>query len=100
MSDKNILYINSIAIKHKSFMEVNNMFDKDDCGCKENKCTDKIIISVLVVIFAFIIGVIVGATTDLFALLGTAIFVVLAVAIGILIIIRIIIYLTCNKTRC
>ena len=76
------------------------MFDKDDCGCKENKCADKIIIEAWIVIFAFIIGVIVGATTGLFALLGTAIFVVLAVTIGILIIIRIIIYLTCNKRRC
>lgn len=76
------------------------MFDKDDCGCKENRCADKIILATLIVIFAFIIGVIVGATTGLYALLGEAIFIVLAVAVGILIIIKIITYLTCNKKRC
>ena len=80
------------------------MFDKDDCGYQESKpkcCKDKIILEILLILFIFVIGVIVGALTEIFTLIGTATFIVIAVALGILTLIKaVIILLCCNNKKC
>ena len=80
------------------------MFDKDECGNQERKprcCKDKIILEVLLVLFVFIIGIIVGALTELFTLIGTANFIIIAVVVGILTLVKAIeILLCCNNKKC
>lgn len=79
------------------------MFE-NDCECYGKKpekcCTDKIIIAVVLVLFAFVIGVIVGALTDLFATLGLAAFIIIAVALGIILLIRLAIFAICCSKKC
>lgn len=79
------------------------MFE-NDCECYGKKpgkcCADKIIIAVVLVLFAFVIGVIVGALTDLFATLGLAAFIIIAVALGIILLIRLAIFAICCSKKC
>ena len=75
------------------------MFEEDNCCKKVKKCCVDIIIFILGLLFAFVIGVIIGAQTAIFEVLGLGAFVVLAVLLGILIIIRIIM-LICCKRKC
>lgn len=79
------------------------MFE-NDCECYGKKpgkcCTDKIIIAVVLVLFAFVIGVIVGALTGLFSTLGLAAFIIIAVALGIILLIRLAIYAICCNKKC
>lgn len=78
------------------------MFE-NDCDCPEKKrkcCADKVTLVIILLLFVFVIGVIVGALTGLFALIGTAGFVVIAVALAIIALIRIAILVFCCKRRC
>ena len=77
------------------------MFE-DKKECKKNKCCVDIVITILAIAFAFIIGVIIGATTGIYETLGIGAFVVLAVILGILIITRIINLICCKdkKDKC
>jgi len=78
------------------------MFE-NDCDCQDKKrkcCADKITLVIILLLFVFVIGVIVGALTGLFALIGTAGFVVIAVALGVIALIRLVILVFCCKRRC
>lgn len=70
------------------------MFEENKCCQRNKKCCVDIIIFILSVVFAFIIGIIIGATTGIFDALGVGAFVAFAILVGILIVIRIIM-LTC-----
>ena len=80
-------------------MEVNSMFEEDNCCKKSKRCCIDIIVFILGLLFTFVIGVIIGAQTAIFEVLGLGAFVVLAVLLGVLIIIRIIM-LICCKRKC
>ena len=78
------------------------MFE-NDCDCNNKKrmcCADKVTLVIILLLFIFVIGVIVGALTGLFALIGTAGFVVIAVALGVIALIRLVILVFCCKRRC
>ena len=77
------------------------MFEESKECRKEKRCCVDIVITILAVIFTFIIGIIIGATTGIFDSLGLGAFVVSAVLIGILLIIRIVILLcfNCKKDK-
>lgn len=64
--------------------------ERDNCCQKYKKCCVDVVIFILSILFAFVIGVIIGAVTGLFAALGLGAFVTLAVILGVLIIIRIV----------
>ena len=64
--------------------------ERDNCCPKYKKCCVDVVIFILSILFAFVIGVIIGAVTGLFAALGLGAFVTLAVILGLLIIIRIV----------
>lgn len=75
------------------------MFEEDNCPKRTKKCCIDLIVFILGLLFIFVIGIIVGAQTAIFEVLGLGAFVVLAVLLAILIIIRIIM-LICCKRRC
>ena len=78
------------------------MFENDfECNDKKRKCcADKVTLVIILLLFVFVIGVIVGALTGLFALIGTAGFVVIAVALAVIALIRIAILVFCCKRKC
>ena len=51
----------------------------------------------LSVIFAFVLGVVIGAVTGLFAALGLGAFIAILVILAILIITRVIVLVCCNR---
>ena len=75
------------------------MFEEDNCCKKSKRCCIDIIVFIFGLLFTFVIGVIIGAQTAIFEVLGLGAFVVLAVLLGVLIIIRIIM-LICCKRKC
>lgn len=75
------------------------MFEEDNCPKRTKRCCVDIILFILGLLFTFVIGVIIGAQTTIFEVLGLGAFVVLAVLLGVLIIIRIIM-LICCKRKC
>lgn len=75
------------------------MFEEDNCCKKAKRCCIDIIVFIVGLLFTFVIGVIIGAQTAIFEVLGLGAFVVLAVLLGVLIIIRIIM-LICCKRKC
>ena len=72
--------------------------EKNNCYQKNKRCCVDVVIFILSILFAFIIGVIIGAVTGLFAALGLGAFVALAVILGILILIRSVM-LICPETK-
>ena len=77
------------------------MFE-DKRECKKNKCCVDIVITILAIALAFVIGIIIGAVTEIYTTLGIGAFVVLAAILGILIIIRIIMIVCygCRDKKC
>ncbi len=73
------------------------MFENDCCYKKENnKCCSNIVIGILVALITFVVGILIGALTGLFALLGLGAFVAILAILVILLIIRIILEV-CRK---
>lgn len=64
---------------------------------KSKKCCVDIVIYILSVIFTFLLGVVIGAVTGIFATLGLGAFIALLVILAILIVIRIITLICCKK---
>ena len=77
------------------------MFE-DKKECKGRNCCIDLIIFVLSIIFALVIGIIIGAETEIFTTLGIGAFVAFSVLVAILIIIRIITIICCKdkKDKC
>ena len=77
------------------------MFE-DRKGCKKNGCCIDIIIFILSILFTFVIGIIIGAVTEIYTTLGVGAFVVLAVLLALLAIVRIITLICCKdkKDKC
>lgn len=72
------------------------MFEQDVC-CRNKKCCVDLILTILLVLFSFVIRVIVGALTGILALLGIGAIVAIAVLLVVLILIRIIMLVCCKK---
>lgn len=64
---------------------------------KSKKCCVDIVIYILSVIFTFLLGIVIGAVTGIFAVLGLGAFIALLVILAILIVIRIITLICCKK---
>lgn len=64
---------------------------------KSKKCCIDIVIYILSIIFTFLLGVVIGAVTTIYEVLGLGAFVALLVILFILIIIRIIALICCKK---
>ena len=64
---------------------------------KSKKCCIDVVIFILSVIFAFALGVVIGAVTGLFAALGLGAFIAILVILAVLIITRIIMLACCNR---
>lgn len=71
------------------------MFEQD--GCRNRKCCVDLILTILLILFAFVIGVIIGAFTGILVLLGLSGIIATAVILGVLILIRIIMLICCKK---
>lgn len=74
------------------------MFE-NDCSCNKKRCCVDLILCILFSLLTFTIGIIIGALTGIFALLGLGAFITLTVIILLLIIIRLIM-LICCKRKC
>lgn len=66
-------------------------------GCNERKCCIDVVIFVLSILFALVLGIIIGAVTDLFAILGLGAFVAVAVLLGVLILVRVVMLICCRR---
>lgn len=76
------------------------MPEKDNnCSKAKKRCCIDIIIFVLSILIAFTVGVIIGAVTGLFALIGLGAIIVLIVILVILLVIRIL-TLVCCRQKC
>ena len=62
--------------------------ERNNCCIKFKRCCVDLILFILSILFAFIIGIILGATTGIFTSLGVGAFVATSVILGILILIR------------
>ena len=76
---------------------ISELLRKDSNYNKDRKCCVDIVIFVLSILFAFVIGLIIGAVTGIFAALGLGAFVAIAILLGILILVRIIMLICCKK---
>lgn len=80
-------------------MEPKCYYEEPKCCCKEKRCCVDLTITILLVAFAFVLGVIIGALTGLFALLGLGAFIALAVILVLLIVLRIVMLVCCRKAK-
>lgn len=69
------------------------------CCCKEKRCCVDLVLTILLVAFAFILGVIIGALTGILVLLGLGAFIAIAVILALLIILRIVMLACCKKEK-
>lgn len=77
-----------------------SMFEEKKCEAKKNRCCIDLIIFILSILFAFVVGIIVGALTGIIVLLSLGSFIVLAVILAILILIRTITLICCKQKKC
>lgn len=76
------------------------MFEEYKCEEKKNRCCVDLIIFILSVLFAFVVGMIVGAFIGIIVLLNLDSFIVVAVILAILILIRTITLICCKQKKC
>ena len=77
-------------------MEPNCYYEEPKCYNKNRKCCVDLILTILLVAFAFTLGLIIGAFAGILVLLGLSAFIAIAVILGLLIVLRII-TLVCTK---
>lgn len=51
-------------------MEVNSIFEEDNCCKRTKRCCVDVIVFILGLLFTFVIGIIIGAETAIFETLG------------------------------
>lgn len=79
-------------------MEPKCYYEEIKCYCPKKRCCVDLILTILLVAFAFVLGVIIGALTGLFALLGLGAFIAIAVILVLLVVLRIV-QLACSKNK-
>lgn len=72
---------------------------KPKCCCKEKRCCVDLILTILLVAFAFVLGLIIGALAGILVLLGLSVFIAIAVILGLLIVLRIVALICCKKEK-
>ena len=77
-------------------MEPKCYYEEPKCCCKNKKCCVDLILTILLVAFAFTLGIIIGALAGILVLLGFSAVIAIAVILGLLIILRIV-TLVCSK---
>lgn len=76
--------------------QVDICFKKD----KKRRCCMDIAIFILVILVAFVIGLIIGTLTDLISLLGLGAVILFLVTLVILLIIEVIMLICCRRKNC
>ncbi len=77
-------------------MEPKCYYEEPKCYCKSKRCCVDLILTILLVAFAFTLGLIIGAVAGVLVLLGLGAVIAVAVILGLLIVLRIV-SLICNK---
>lgn len=80
-------------------MEPKCYYEEKKCCCKERKCCVDLILTILLVSFAFVLGLIIGALTGILVLLGLTAFIAIAVILALLIVLRIVTLACCKKQK-
>lgn len=80
-------------------MEPKCYYEEPKCCCKEKRCCVDLILTILLVAFAFVLGLIIGAITGILVLLGLGAFIAVAVILGLLIVLRIVMLVCCRKEK-
>lgn len=80
-------------------MEPKCYYEEPKCCCKEKRCCVDLVLTILLVAFAFVLGLIIGALTGILVLLGLAGFIAVAVILGLLIVLRIVMLVCCKKEK-
>lgn len=74
------------------------MFD-NDCYCRPNRACSKPVIALIIALITFVVGILVGALTRIFSVLGLGAFVAILAILIILLIIQIILAICCIKPK-
>lgn len=80
-------------------MEPKCYYEEPKCYCKEKRCCVDLILTILLVAFAFVLGLIIGALAGILVLLGLSAFIAIAVILGLLIVLRIVMLVCCKKEK-
>lgn len=80
-------------------MEPKCYYEEPKCCCKNRKCCVDLILTILLVAFAFTLGLIIGAIAGILVLLGLSAIIAIAVILGLLIVLRIVTLVCCKKNK-
>ncbi len=80
-------------------MEPNCYYEEPKCCNKNRKCCVDLILTILLVAFAFTLGLIIGAIAGILVLLGLSAFIAIAVILGLLIVLRIVALVCAKKDK-
>ena len=80
-------------------MEPKCYYEEPKCCHKNKKCCVDLILTILLVAFAFTIGLIIGAVAGVLVLLGLAAVIAIAVILGLLIVLRIVALVCAKKEK-
>lgn len=80
-------------------MEPKCYYEEIKCCCPKKRCCVDLALTILLIAFAFVLGVIIGALTGLFALLGLGAFIAIAVILVLLVVLRIVQLACTNKNK-
>lgn len=79
-------------------MEPKCYYEEQKCR-KEKRCCVDLALTILLVSFAFVLGLIIGALTGILVLLGLSGFIAVAVILALLIVLRIVTLACCKKQK-
>lgn len=79
-------------------MEPKCYYEQPKC-CKEKGCCVDLILTILLVAFAFILGLIIGALAGILVLLSLGAVIGVAVILGLLIVLRIVMLVCCRREK-
>lgn len=77
-------------------MEPKCYYEEIKCYCPKKRCCVDLILTILLVAFAFVLGLIIGAFAGILILLGLSGFIAIAVILALLIVLRIV-QLACSR---
>lgn len=80
-------------------MEPNCYYEEPKCCNKNRKCCVDLILTILLVAFAFTLGLIIGAIAGVLVLLGLGAVIAIAVILGLLIVLRIVALVCAKKDK-
>ena len=80
-------------------MEPKCYYEAPKCECKTKKCCVDLILTILLVAFAFTLGLIIGAIAGVLVLLGLGAVIAIAVILGLLIVLRIVTLVFSKKEK-